>query len=199
MNNQLNSELLQALAVCAELTGTELSKAAVRVMAQDLSAYPLPQVLGALTRCRRELKGRMTIADILARLDDGRPAPEQAWAMVARLLNDENPTVVWTKEMAESFGVALSLSDDPVAARMAFKESYAGACQKARDAGAAVSWTPSLGHDTKGREAPLIEAVRLGRIPLEHAQMLLPNGIDANGMRMLSDAGLKMLTAKAGQ
>ena len=75
-------ELLQALAVTAELTGTELSEPAARVMANDLAAYPVQQVLGALTRCRRELKGRLTVAAILERLDDGRPGPNEAWAMI---------------------------------------------------------------------------------------------------------------------
>ena len=55
-------DLIDALAVTAELTGTDLTKAAVKVMARDLRVYPLGQVLGALTRCRRELKGRLTIA-----------------------------------------------------------------------------------------------------------------------------------------
>lgn len=168
----MNTDLLQAIAVTAELTGTTLSEPAARVMATDLDRYPLRQVLGALTRCRRELKGRLTIAEILTRLDDGRPGVEEAWSMIPK---SEGGTVVWTEEMAHAFGIACPLLDeDPVAARMAFKESYTIAVQKARDAGIPAHWTPSLGLDAGGREGPLLEAVRLGRIRGDHAMRLLP-------------------------
>ena len=65
--------LLQAIAVTAELTGTQLSEGAARVLAADVAPYPEKQVMGALVRCRKELRGRLTVADIIARLDDGRP------------------------------------------------------------------------------------------------------------------------------
>ena len=91
-----SSKLIEAVAVALELTGTVLSEAAVRVMADDLSRYPEYQVLVALTRCRRECKGRMTISDVLSRLDDGRPGVEEAWAMAPK---GESDTCVWTDEM----------------------------------------------------------------------------------------------------
>src|ERR1043165_278765 len=124
----MSTLLLKAIAVTAELTGTTMSEAAASVMAEDLTRYPENQVLVALTRCRRELRGRLTIADVIQRLDDGRPGPEEAWAMIPQ---DEAPSVVWTQEMASAFGIALPLMDDPVAARMAFKEAYAKAVAKA--------------------------------------------------------------------
>lgn len=164
--------LLEAIAVTAELTQTDLSKAAAKVMAEDLARYPLEQVLGALTRCRRELRGKLTIADVIQRLDDGRPGVEEAWAMVPQ---DEARSVVWTQEMASAFGVALPLLDDPVAARMAFKEAYLKAVATARDQGLPPQWTPSLGHDPYGRESALMEAVEKGRMKLESAQRLLPH------------------------
>ena len=57
-----HEQILQAIMVTAELTGAELSPAAQAVMVDDLMAYPLPAVLSALTRCRRELTGRLTLA-----------------------------------------------------------------------------------------------------------------------------------------
>lgn len=166
-------DLIQALAVTAELTGTQLSEPAARVMASDLAAYPLQQVLGALTRCRRELKGRLTIAAIIERLDDGRPGPEEAWAMIPQ---DERTSVVWTTEMAEAFGVAhpLIASGDIIAARMAFRETYAALLTKARADQTPVRWMPSLGHDPGGRRPAIDEAVRKGRLTSAHAAKLLP-------------------------
>ena len=166
--------LLQAIAVCAELTRTQLSEAAARVLADDLSRYPERQVLHALSRCRRELRSGLTPADILARLDDGRPGPEEAWAMMPR---DESQSVVWTDEMAQAWGVARPLIDegDTIAGRMAFLEHYRGLVQTARDRGLPPHWTPSLGHDPAGREAVLVEAAEKGRLPPSHVAGLLPH------------------------
>lgn len=171
MENE-KTELLKALAVCAEITGSDLSEGAARVMAEDLSRYPHQQVLGALTRCRRELTGRITLAAIITRLDDGRPGPQEAWAIVAPCLRDEGPTIVWTDDMAQAFGVALSC-EDSIAARMAFLESYNTLCQQARDAGRKVTWTQCLGHDQSGRDGPLLAAVAAGRLSISHAQQFL--------------------------
>lgn len=171
-----SKSILQALAVVCELTGTQLSEAAVRVMARDLGAYPEDQVLGALDRCRKELRPReLTLSAILTRLDDGRPGPEEAWATVASALADERITVVWTEEMALASAPARAIIDDPVAARMAFLESYRRFVQRARDASASVKWSPCLGWDAAGREGPLVEAVRLGRLTVNHVRGLLPH------------------------
>ena len=158
----------------AEVVGHELSPVALTIMVRDLERYPQDQVIGALHRCARECKYKLTLADIIDRLDDGRPGVEQAWAMMPR---DEESSVVWTREMAEAFGSArpLLVDGDAIAARMAFKEHYSRAVQDARDEGVPVKWTPSLGHDPSSREGVLIEAVRLGRIDRAHAQRLVPD------------------------
>lgn len=190
-----SKQLLQAIAVTAELTGTTLSEAAARVMAQDLARYPEQQVLGALTRCRRELKPHgLTIEAVLTRLDDGRPGPEEAWAMIPR---DEAQSVVWTEEMAQAWGIAQPLLDegDQVAARMAFSETYRKLIQNARDAGEPVKWTPSLGHDPHGRESVLLDAARRGRLAAQHVAKLLPYRDDPhpeiaaliNGQKQIED------------
>ena len=54
-----SSEIVQALIVTAEITGTDLSEGAARVMAQELMQYDHQQVIGALAKCRRELTGRL--------------------------------------------------------------------------------------------------------------------------------------------
>src|SRR5438270_13827149 len=94
-NSVANERILEALGVVCELTSTKLSEAATRVFANDLARYPEAQVLGALARCRREVKGRLTLAEVVSRLEDGRPGPEQAWAQIMHALADERITVVW--------------------------------------------------------------------------------------------------------
>lgn len=194
--------LLQALGVACELTGTELTKDAARVMAADLARYPEGQVLGALDRCRRELRGRLTVAAVLERLDDGRPGPEEAWAMVPKGGNDctaghystagaarrwvpeESATVVWTEEMRAAAGVAEPLIrlGDLVAARVAFAEAYRAACQRSRDAGLPVRWEVSLGTDKAGRELALLDACEKGRISSATVQALLPYHREDEGL-----------------
>lgn len=170
---QVSENLLKAIAVTAELTGTELSIDAARVMAYDLAQYPEDQILKALTKCRRELKSRMSIADVISRIDDGRPGPEEAWSMIPK---SERGSVVWTREMAEAFGVCYGLLEEGnlVQARMAFVEAYKDRCAKARDQGIPINWEPSLGHDPNGREHVLLEAVEKGRLTSNHVAGILP-------------------------
>jgi len=190
----LTKNLLQAIAVTAELTNTQLSEAAARVMATDLAEYPENQVLKALTRCRKELKGRLTIADVVTRLDDGRPGAEEAWAMIPR---DEATTVVWTEEMAQAWGIALPLIEngEDIPARMAFKEFYLKAVQDARTEHKLVKWQASLGHSAEGRVNALMKAAEDGRLPLAYVAGLLPHR-DLHSQPLLENLS-KQLMSKA--
>lgn len=191
--------MLEALAVTAELTNTQLSTAAARVMASDLLPYPEDQVLGALARCRKELRGKLTVADIIQRLDDGRPGPEEAWSM---LPIDEDSTAVWTEEMSGAWGVALPLLEerDRIAARMAFLESYRTRVQRARDAGVPVKWTVSLGHAPHARQVALATAIAAGRITMQRAETMgwLPPSIDTPALENLAAGAAKMLGRREG-
>lgn len=168
-----SSAVIQAIAVTAELCGRTFSPAAAAVFAKDLDGFPAEAVLAALTRCRKEVKGLLMVQDVISRIDDGRPGAEQAWAM---LPHDEETSTVWTDEMAHAWGIARQLlqDGDRVGARMAFKEAYTKAVADARDAKVPPKWTASFGRDAAGRLAALAEAVRLKRLPLDHAVKLLP-------------------------
>ena len=169
-----SAALLEAVAITAELTGSQISAAAARVMCEDLTAYPEPQVMGALKRCRKELRGKLSLSEIVLRLDDGRPGVEEAWALLPK---DEIETAVITDEMAYAMGIAQSLIEmgDTVAARMAFKESYVFAITKAREEHRPVNWFASLGHDKNGREGAIRRAVELGRLSASQAQKFIPD------------------------
>lgn len=167
------SAVIEAIAVTAELCGRTFSPAAAAVFAGDLDGFNEQAVLVALTRCRKEVRGMLTLQDVVSRIDDGRPGVEQAWAM---LPHDENTSTVWTDEMAQAWGIAMPLLNDGdrVGARMAFKEAYTKLIAEARDQKLPAKWTPSFGRDVGGRQAALIEAVRHKRLPLDHAVQLLP-------------------------
>ena len=168
----MSANLLKAIAVTAELTGTDMSEGAAAVFAADLADYPERQVIDALARCRREVKGRLSLSDVLTRIDDGRPGVEEAWAMIPR---DEYGSVYWTDEMAKAFGVASPLLNegDAIAARMAFKESYETAVRTARANKTRVKWWMSNGFDVQGRAAAIRIAQDKGRLTANEAAGML--------------------------
>ena len=189
----MSADLLKAIAVTAELCGREFSEGAARQFVRDLKPYPVSKVLAALDRCRRELQKPLTLAAVLERIDDGRPGPEEAWAMLPR---DERTTIVWTTEMAEAWGLAAELEDD-IAGRMAFKEAYARIVATARAEHRSPTWQASLGSDPDGRTAVLQDAVRLGRLTQAHVeQHLLPYNKPTQMEQLALAKGAAMLKDK---
>ena len=185
-----SSDLIMAIAATAELCNKVFSPAAAQLFAADLDEYEEKEVIKALSRCRRDLKGPFTLEAVISRIDDGRPGVEEAWAILPQ---DEYKTVVWTDEMAKAYGVASPLLNigDAIGARMAFKESYTKLCADARDQKQSVKWTASLGHDKNGRESALIDAMNKGRLSASHVQKLLPHHEISNETLALIDGVLK--------
>lgn len=169
----MTPELIEIIATTFEVCGsTELSEGAQKLVTASLDEYPPHAVQAALVRCCREVRGRLALADIIQRIDDGRPGAEEAWAIAYLAMKDTGATIVWTTEMAYAFG-AVEKMEDMVAARMSFKEAYERSCDESRSEQKAVMWMPSLG-DYNGRSGPLLDAVRLGRLEVSHVRNLLP-------------------------
>lgn len=166
----------ETLATVADYYGKKLSPAAFKVWWNGLQNVEFEAIRKALNDHVQTSKFMPTIAEVMDALKslDGRPDAEEAWSIVARSLQDEGVTVVRTSEMAHAFGIALGLQDDPIAARMAFKESYASAVNAARRQGIPIKWEVSLGHDVGAREGPLLLAAKQGKLTAQHVAMLLP-------------------------
>lgn len=194
--------LLEAIAVTAEVMGTTLSPAAARVFAHDLAEHDDASVLAALVRVRREVRGRLTVADVISRIDDGRPGPEEAWAMMPR---DEATTVVWTDEMSEAWGRALPLLDagDAIAARMAFLETYRAAVVKARADKRQAKWRVSPGTDVEQRRLAIEDAVKRGRLGAQSLALAPPathgEALGLTTMKKITDDVEARIRAKAGE
>lgn len=169
-----SEELVGELAHTAEVCGCVLSKAAMLLMLRDLERYPESSVISALAKCRYMLKGRLTLADIVERIDDGRPGAEEAWGAVSGAT--EATTLVLTEEMQQALAVAWPQMavGDLVPARMAFLETYRKVALTARAAGLPLKWRVSLGQDPAGRLAPIRDAVAKGRLTAADARALLP-------------------------
>lgn len=166
--------LLTALGATAEIMGTQLQANALLVMADDLSTYPLSDVLAAIKRCRRELSGRLTLNAIIDRVHsaDGMPGAEEAWALMSK---PEAETTVITGQMGEAMQVARPVLNEQghIAARMVFREVYTRVANDAREWNIKPHWFVSLGHDKEGRAGPIADAVRAGKLALEPSLKLL--------------------------
>lgn len=184
------------LATAADYYGKSLAPSTIQLYWNALSRLDLVMVQRLVNEHVKHSRFMPTIAELLDAMKalDGRPGAEEAWAMIPKT---EGGTVVWTDEMSHAFGVAFPLLDeDQIAARMAFKEAYQAAVQRARDAGAPVKWTPSLGYDVGGREGPLLEAARRGRLTVQHVRGLLPyRDVPPEVQQLLEQAKAKELAA----
>lgn len=177
-----STELLRALMVTAELCQTPLTEEAARVWVQDLGDYPEPQILEALKRCRREVAGQLRPADVIRRIQDGRPGADEAWSMLPR---SEAESTCWTAEMAEAWGIAVPLMDsDETAARFAFRDAYQRLVSESRERAEPVRWSVTLGWDQAGREPVVRRALEQGRISREQAERLLPDLSFADAPRL---------------
>ena len=174
----MSANVLKAIAVTAELTGTELSATALRVMGDDLKQYQEQAVIHALVRCRRELSGRLTLAAIIERLSehDGRPSADEAWATALDAMN-EAETVVWTNEAQQAFAIARPVlkSGDKTGARMAFRDAYERIVRDNREHGKPCTWSASLGWDKERQAVALKRAESSGLLPSSVVAGLLPN------------------------
>lgn len=172
-----SQRIAEYIGATAEVVGHELSDTALEIMVRDLQRYEAGSVISALERCARECKYKLTLADIIERLDDGRPTPEEAWNTVDF---DERATNVWTAEMSAAFFVALESIEnrDRIGARMAFLEVYRRKVAEARAAGQPVEWLVSLGHDKEGRLTAIRDALDKQRITVEQARHYLPHLTD---------------------
>lgn len=177
-DKQTRIDIAKAIAVASfVITGNEMNAVALDAMVEDLAPYGVAPVMDALTRCRRECKGRLTLADILERMEsaDGRPEADEAW-MNALLAVDEYATVIWTEETQQAFSIARPALEihDKVGARMAFKAAYDRLVADARAQNRPVKWAASLGFDPEQRRAALENAVHAGKLLPHHADGLLP-------------------------
>lgn len=168
-----SAKLIRTIKATVEICAVPLSDAAAELFVEDLSGYPEDQVIASLARCRREVRGKLTTKDVIDRLDDGRPSPDEAWAIVPKC---EHDSVVWTNEMAHAWSIAQPawMDGDRAGAARAFREAYVKAVSRARDLRIQPEWTVSLG-DNKQQAFNVIEAaVRNNLLSVDEALDVVP-------------------------
>jgi hypothetical protein len=189
MSNLKQSELAKAISVTVALcSGGSLSNSILGAYVQQLSEYDSRAVLVALKRCQGEVKGHVSLAHIIERIDDGHPGEEEAFAMLPR---SEADSVVWTPQIAAAWAAASNLQGDRTAYRMAFREAYRRQLVEARGHGEPIRWCLSAGSDEIGRDGALQKAVDAGRMAPQLAAKYSPTFKLPGTAKQLTDgAGL---------
>lgn len=177
MTDQEQERVLQMLAATAEVMGGELKPGTALVMLEDLAAYDFQAVMVALTRCRREFSGKLTLKMILELVAPagGWLSANEAWSL-ALPAADERNTVVWTREASKAWSVALPLMEagDKVGARMAFIAAYERHVSTAKSEGKQPAHEISAGWDAGGRDLAIQQAQIAGLLPPPAPVMALP-------------------------
>jgi hypothetical protein len=179
LNTNDKSAFGEMLHAALDIYNAKLTPFSVSLWFEALGGYSLADVRMALSEHVKNPdvgmfapKPAHLIGILQAR--DGRPGAEESWTRLSHAIGDQGATIVLTAEERVAFFVADAIAEDKIAARMAFKEVYEKTVREARSKGAPVIWGKILGHDPSGREGPIMEAVRLGRLPLAEAAALLP-------------------------
>lgn len=163
----------ELIGLTAEACGTQISEAGLKMMAADLYQYDFNAVGVACAKCRRELKFRLTLSDIIERLqaDDGRPSANEAWGMFPK--NSESTALV-TNEIMEAGAAAWELLQfgDKVAARMAFNAKYEGGVELNRAAGLNPRWQLSVGNSGECTSAAT-DGLKRDLLSLEYIRTVL--------------------------
>lgn len=204
MTDWEQEEVLRMLAATAEMMGGELKPGTALIMLGDLSSHSFEAVMMALTRCRQEHSGRLTlkmIMDLLAPAGGWLTANE-AWSL-ALPAADERNTVVWTSEASKAWSVALPLLEvgDKVGARMAFIAAYERHVSTAKSEGKQPVHEVSAGWDAAGRDLAIQQAQIAGLLPPPAPVSALPPPTKEQQAALVDNrakvqAGLQALASK---
>ena len=175
MNKIEQKDFIDMLQSTLEVYGSKLTPASVSIWIAVMGKYNIGDVRDSLAMHIGSSSYAPKPSDLINIINarDGRPSADEAWAMVPQ---NESVSAVLSQEMLTAMGSSQPLLNegDAVAARMAFKAAYTRLVNEARATSRPAEWFPSLGDDKFGRQEVIKEAVRLGRLSVNHATKLLP-------------------------
>ena len=192
MNGKEKEYLIDLISATSEVIGSPLKPTAVMMMVEDLTEYPFDDIKKALNLCRKECKGRLTLADIIERLTTGLPSADEMFAQIAEWCLDETKTFVLPeiafRACEETNGGVYDalMAGDRTGARMAYKASYA---RLAKAHTGELSYVIRTGTDREQSEAVILDAIKQGKLEQKKVQALLPN-LDYDGVGVSIDGTL---------
>lgn len=178
MNQEQKLAVVDTLTVASEVMGQELSGAAMQMILMSLERYEFNAVIQAIHDTVKKCKFKLTLAEIVSRIRDGRPTADEAWQEVYMM--SESDSKVMTVEQQQAYCSVSTQLQDPsttnlINAKKSFVDKYNRLCEKAKDEGVPVSYNVSWGRGEAGRVAAVTEAVALGKIGRQDAVRLLPH------------------------
>ena len=191
LNTQEKKEIADLIDMTAEIVGTPLKPTVVAIMVNDLAEYSVTDIKQALTVCRPEVKGRLSLKDIIDRLPNANalPSADEMFAQIAEWCLDETKTFVLPeiafRACEETNGGVYDalMAHDRTGARMAYKASYE---RLAKAHTGDLNYTVRTGTDREHCEAVILEAVNAGKLERKKVQALLPN-LDYDGVGVSID------------
>ena len=171
----MSAEILKSIMlITAEYDLPIFTDERIRMWEQALSAFPAGSVSKSVTNHITTSSYKPQLADIVkgceAQEDSNWLGAEEAWALAPK---SESDSAMVTPEIAEALA-SISLMNDPISARMAFKETYLRLVAKAKIERRQPRYFASLGTEINGRVSMLAHAVKTNKIALDAATSLVP-------------------------
>lgn len=183
MNDNEKEYLTELISATSEVIGSPLKPTTVMMMVEDLTEYPFDDTKKALNLCRKECKGRLTLADIIERLTTGLPSADEMFAQIAEWCLDETKTFVLPeiafRACEETNGGVYDalMAGDRTGARMAYKSAYE---RLAKAHTGSLNYVVRIGTDREQSEAVIIDAIKQGKLEQKNVKALLPH-LDYDG------------------
>ena len=173
-------KIADLIEITAEISGNPFKPQVIALMVEDLAEWEINEIQAALNACRREVKGRLSLKDIIDRLtkkSDELPSADEMWGAIYDFCTDERkssvlPEMAFKALESTNGGIWGLIQDgDKIGARMAFKAAYERLSQGFNGK---VQYSVRLGTDSEERKTAIQAAYKQGLIDKSQALQYLP-------------------------
>jgi hypothetical protein len=163
MNQEQKNQVIEMLAIQYEMKEQSVSENVISYIIKQLEPYGYDPVMKALDKLGKESSYKINLAEIIKRIDDGRPSAQVAWSEIPK---SEIESKVLTKEQNIALCAVSAMIDsgDMIPARMAFIEKYNELVEESRANAEPVKYVLASGFDKQGRIDAVSDAVQSGKL-----------------------------------
>lgn len=184
----INNEFLAIIGGLFEVYNQDISQVKINIYWSTLGQYPIQSLKAAANAWVRKSGFMPKPADLIKILGGSNRhlSADEAWAL-AIMASDEANTIVWTKEMAQAWGLAQVVynNGDHIGARRTFIERYERLVDESTLFNKPIEIFVSLGFDKSKRIEAINNAVFSGLLAYDKAAHYLPK--PDNNVAMLED------------
>lgn len=184
----INNEFLAIIGGLFEVYNQDISHVKINIYWSTLGQYSIPSLKAAANAWVRKSEFMPKPADLIKLLGGSNQhlSADEAWAL-AIMASDEANTIVWTKEMAQAWGLAQIVYEngDHIGARRTFIDRYVRLVDESTLFNKPIEIFVSLGFDKSKRIEAINKAVFSGLLAYDKATHYLPK--QDNKVAMLED------------